>query len=99
VLNTRQFAWIAIVESASFLLLLAGMVFKYGFDNETGVTLMGPLHGVLFIAYIAGALSVRSQAGWSWGQTVKIIIAAIIPIAGFFVAERLMRRPVAVQAA
>jgi integral membrane protein len=92
VLTTRQFAWIAIVEAASFVLLLIGMIFKYGFDNEAGVTLMGPLHGVLFIAYIAGALLVRGQAGWSWGQTAKIILIGIVPIAGFFVAERLMKQ-------
>ena len=97
-LTTRQFAWIAIVEAASFVLLLVGMVFKYGFDNEAGVTLMGPLHGVLFIAYVAGALLVRGQAGWSWGQTVKIIVAGIVPIAGLFVAERLMRQPATSQA-
>ncbi len=92
-LTTRQFAWIALVEAVSFVLLLAGMIFKYGFDNEAGVTLMGPLHGVLFIAYIAGAVLVRGQAGWSWGQTAKIIVFGIVPIAGFFVAERLMKQP------
>jgi integral membrane protein len=99
VLNPRQFAWLAFAEAGSFVLLLIGMVFKYGFDNETGVSIMGPIHGVLFIAYIIGALVVRGAAGWSWGHTAKMVLAGIVPIAGFFVGERLMRQPASAQAA
>jgi integral membrane protein len=99
VLTPRQFAWLAIAEAGSFVLLLIGMVLKYGFDNETGVSVMGPIHGVLFVAYVLGALIVRGSAGWSWGQTAKIMLAGIVPIAGFFVGERLMKQPARVQAA
>ena len=99
VLTPRQFAWLAIAEASSFVLLLIGMIFKYGFDNETGVAIMGPIHGVLFIAYVLGAFIVRGPAGWSWGQTAKIVVAGIVPIAGFFVAERLMKQPEITQTA
>ena len=50
-MSARTFAWIAILEAASFVLLMIAMVFKYGFDNEAGVSVMGPIHGVLFLAY------------------------------------------------
>lgn len=92
-LTVRQFAWLAIAEAASFMLLLVAMVFKHGFDMPGGVSIIGPKHGVLFIAYIAAALMARAQAGWSWSQTAKIILAGIVPIAGFIVAERLMKQP------
>jgi integral membrane protein len=99
VLTSRHFAWLAIAEAGSFVLLLVGMLFKYGFDNEAGVSVMGPIHGVLFIAYMLGALIVRGRAGWSWGQTAKILLAGIVPIAGFFVGERLMKQPASAQVA
>jgi integral membrane protein len=99
VLTPRQFAWLAVAEAGSFVLLLIGMFFKYGFENETGVSVMGPIHGLLFVAYVLGALVVRSAAPWSWGQTAKVVLAGIVPIAGFFVAERLMKQMPGAQAA
>jgi integral membrane protein len=99
VLSVRHFAWIALAEAASFVLLLIAMVFKHGFGMNGGVTLIGPIHGVLFIAYLAGAVIVRGQAGWSLSQTAKIVLAGVVPIAGFVVAERLMKQPAAARAA
>ena len=90
-LNLRQFAWVAFAEAGSFILLLAAMVFKHGFDMDRGVAVIGPIHGVLFMAYIAGVMLVRGPANWSWARTGKMIAAGIMPIAGFFVGERIIR--------
>lgn len=48
------FRVVAIAEACSWLGLLIGMLFKYVVaENETGVQVFGPIHGALFVGYLA----------------------------------------------
>ncbi|MGQ0845844.1 MAG: DUF3817 domain-containing protein [Sporichthyaceae bacterium] len=81
---------ISLIEGVSFLVLLTMSVLKRTNDWETGVTVMGPIHGALFVLYILATLDVGKRLQWSAGRTAKIALAAIPPIAPFFV-ERWLR--------
>ena len=58
-------------------------------DAEIGVTVLGPIHGALFIAYVLLALNLRPDQGWSTKTTLLILLGAVVPV------RRLRRRPLA----
>lgn len=92
---TRWFRYVALAEAVSFLLLLAATAVKYGLDRPGGVTLLGPIHGALFLAYLLLAVLVRPAQRWSLRESVLVVVAASVPFGGFWVDRRLLRLPAA----
>ncbi|TDB85866.1 DUF3817 domain-containing protein [Actinomadura sp. 7K534] len=89
----RVFRLVSIAEAVSFLaLLLIAMPLKYGAEAEVGVQLVGPIHGVLFMAYVGMVFLVRDALRWDMKRTVLALAAAVLPIAPFLV-ERHWTRP------
>lgn len=86
----RVFRWVAIAEAASYLLLLLAMVFKYGVDQEIGVTVMGPIHGVLFLFYVGLALLVWPKVKWSFGQFLLAILLSAVPLGTIYVERKIV---------
>ena len=93
--SIKAFRWVAIAEGTSWLLLIIATIVKYAADQPNGVHVMGPIHGVLFIAYVVLAFVVRAKVGWD-ARTLLIVLAeSIIPFGGFFAARRVeLRDPV-----
>ena len=88
----RNLRLVAYAEAVTFLVLLAGTALHRLFDNDAGegiISVMGPVHGVVFLIYLVFVLKVRSSQGWSLGQTLLVILAAAIPFGGFFVGNHL----------
>ncbi len=90
ILIIQTFRWVAIAEAISYLLLIIGMVGKYGFDQEVGVTVMGPIHGFLFIAYVIMVFIVWPQVKWSIGQVVVAILMSAIPLGTLWVERKML---------
>ena len=86
--SIKTFRYVALAEATSFLVLL---VFAFVVHSEGGVNVMGPLHGTLFLAYVALAIAVARQAGWSVQQTLGVLIGAVLPFGGFVVDRWLAR--------
>lgn len=79
---TRLFVAVAVAEAVSWTGLLAGMYFKYFTDaGELGVKIFGPLHGGIFVLYVALALVVARALRWSLGTTFVALVCAIPPFA------------------
>jgi len=92
-ISIRTLRYVAIVEAASFLALLVATYIKYNDDAEMGVQILGPIHGVLFIAYVLLALSLRVPAGWSYRTTFWVLVGAVVPFGGFVVDRWLAKHP------
>lgn len=90
--SLRTFRYVALAEATSFLALLVAAVVKRTSENEVGVQILGPIHGALFIAYVAIALSIRNANGWTPRETVGILIGAVLPFGGYVVDWWLARR-------
>lgn len=60
--------------------------------SEVGVQILGPIHGLLFIAYVVIALQLREPEGWTTQQTVWILVGAVLPFGGYVVDWWLLRR-------
>lgn len=95
-MTLRNFRYIALAEATTFLILLVASVIKNTGGSETGVQVLGPIHGLLFIAYVIFALQLRGPQGWTTKQTVWILIGAVLPFGGYVVDWWLLQREKAV---
>ena len=83
--------WVALAEATSFIALLVASYFKHQGDGELGVSILGPIHGALFLAYWGVALWLRGQVGWSVPTTLLILLGAVLPFGGYVVDWWLVR--------
>ena len=89
--------WVALAEATSFIALLIAAVVKRTADNEIGVQILGPIHGLLFIAYVVNVFAVRAELGWNGKTTFWILVGAVVPFGGYVVDRWMLRnkrRPV-----
>jgi len=93
-MTIQNFRYVALVEATSWLILLAATIWKYAADGPDLAPILGPIHGILFLAYVFMALSLRDDAGWDGPTTLGVLAAAVIP-GGGFVVERRMLAPAA----
>jgi len=85
--SIRTFRYVALAEATSFLILLTCSFFA-----RDGVPIMGPIHGMLFLAYVGIALVIRAPAGWTTKETLLILVGAVVPFGGFVVDRWLAKR-------
>lgn len=83
---------VAIAETVTWTLLLAGMVLKYGFDLPVAVLIGGSIHGLVFISYALTAGLVGVNQRWSAAQIAAAVATAIVPYATIPFDRRLERR-------
>ena len=89
----RTFRVVAIAEATSFLALLVATCVKYTQEQPGGVEILGPVHGMLFLAYVALAFYLAPRAGWSVRTTALVVAGAVLPFGGYVVDRWLARRP------
>ena len=97
--SLRLLRIVAVVEATSFLALLVASYLKHTGEGETGVQILGPIHGLLFLTYVVLALVVRDAAGWSARTTVLVLIGSVLPFGGYVVDWKLLRPSEADEAA
>ncbi|RVX41555.1 integral membrane protein [Nonomuraea polychroma] len=93
----RLFRLVAIAEALSWAGLLVGMFFKYILvTGELGVKIFGPVHGGLFLLYVAAVISAARTHGWSRGTIVLGLACGVPPFASVWFERRMSRRAVEV---
>ena len=91
------FRKIGIAEGISFLiLLLIAMPLKYFAGFPLAVTIVGSLHGILFIAYLVLAWEVKNEpvvVKWkkNFAWLAVCFIASILPLGTFVLDNRLKK--------
>jgi len=86
------FRIVAVAEACSWVGLLAGMFVKWVLKaSEVGVHVFGPIHGAVFVAYVAVALLTSRVLRWSPRTTVLALICSVPPLATVWF-ERLATR-------
>ena len=84
----RVFRWTAVVEAVSWLLLIVATIVKYTDGNETGVHVLGPIHGALFLLYVVLALLLARRRPWDRRTALVVLAESVIPGGGFLAARR-----------
>ena len=83
-----RFRLIALAEAVSWLLLIGATVAKRAFAVEEATAVIGPVHGVIFLAYLAAVVLLRDELGWSAKRTAIAVAAAVIPLGAYLIVER-----------
>jgi integral membrane protein len=81
---------IAVVEAVSYLALVGAVIWFRVFDGADLTSVIGPIHGVIFLVYAAAVLQARADLAWDRGRTLVVMFAGVIPLGGFWVAERVL---------
>lgn len=85
----KIFRWVSILEGISFLVLLfLAMPLKYFFDLPQMVQLVGMAHGILFIAYIFGALWMRKPLNWRPRTLLIAMVCSVVPFGPFYIENK-----------
>ncbi len=80
----KAFRWVAYAEGVSFLLLLGiAMPLKYVYGMPQAVKIVGMLHGLLFVAYVALLAHVASEKEWPLKKSAQGFVAAVLPFGPF----------------
>lgn len=77
--------WISVLETVSFIGLLTAMAV----GSDVGVTVLGAIHGLLFLAFMAVIFMGRRELGWSTPYVALAVLTG--PIGAVLVLERLRR--------
>jgi integral membrane protein len=89
---------IGMMEGASFLILLGiAMPLKYLAGLPLAVRVVGSLHGLLFVLYVAAVLGVGVSMRWPVRRVLAALVAAVVPF-GPFVFDAHLRRVTAAEA-
>jgi integral membrane protein len=89
---------VGMMEGASFLVLLGiAMPLKYLADLPQAVRVVGMLHGLLFVLYVAAVIGVSVSMRWPPRRVLAALAAAVLPF-GPFVFDAHLRRVTATQA-
>lgn len=81
----RSLRRISIIEAVSYLVLLVATVVKRSGGTDLGVSVFGPIHGVLFLIYAFMLLRDHRALGWTLWKTVSAMIIGSLPFGGFWV--------------
>jgi integral membrane protein len=81
----KTFRYVALAEATSFLALLVATVVKHSDGGSTGVQILGPIHGALFIAYVVNVFAIRTNERWGTKVTLWILLGAVLPFGGYVV--------------
>ena len=85
---TKWFRLLGRLEGSSFLILLfLAVPLKYFAQLPIGVRIIGPVHGMLFLAYCSLAYFLASEEKWTTRQHMLAYVAAVLPF-GTFLFER-----------
>lgn len=72
-------------------MLFLAMPLKYFFDLPQMVQIVGMAHGVLFVAYVIGAVLMFKPMNWT-NKTLFIVIAcSVLPFGPFYVENKYLK--------
>jgi integral membrane protein len=91
----RQLRLIAFLEGSSFLaLLFIAMPLKYLAGLPLAVRIVGSVHGLLFLMFMAALYRARRERHWPLRRSLLAFVSSIVPF-GTFIFDRSLRREIA----
>ncbi|CAM2005348.1 DUF3817 domain-containing protein [Acanthopleuribacter pedis] len=79
-----QFRIVSLAEGTSYIILLfIAMPLKYMADMPGAVSIVGRIHGFLFIVFMIALLRVWVEADWKMGRALLAFVASIVPFGAF----------------
>ena len=85
------FKVMAIIVGCGLLLLVLGMILRYGFGHPTLSKTWSPIHGFLYIVYLISTAMLGVKAGWTLSKMVGVMLAGTVPFLSFWMERRVVR--------
>lgn len=80
------------VVGVFLLLLCIGMIVKYGPPKQEAiVSVVGPVHGLLYMVYLAFSFDLYRRVRWPLSRMVTMVAAGLVPFLAFVVERRIVR--------
>jgi integral membrane protein len=89
---TRYRVMAYVVGTALLALVLVAMPLKYVAGDERVISVVGPLHGFLYMVYLVVAFDLAHRQRWSIRQTLLLLLAGTVPFLTFVMERRVTRR-------
>ncbi len=90
---------VAFAEGCSYLFLLGvAMPLKYIAGLPLAVTIVGSIHGALFVVFCAALLQAMLAAHWSLLRAGVVFVSSLVPCGTFVIDGRLRREDDAIRA-
>jgi integral membrane protein len=91
-----KFRMTALAEGSSFLVLLfVAMPMKYVMGMPKVVTVVGAIHGILFLTYVAQLAKLRISHQWDNRFSFHAFLASLLPFGPFLFDKQLRVKEVA----
>ncbi|MGH3624165.1 MAG: DUF3817 domain-containing protein [Sciscionella sp.] len=81
-----------VVGVGLLVLVLVGVPLEYLADNPAVVGIVGPVHGFLYMVYLALTVDLALKAKWSLRGTVLVMLAGTVPFLSFVAERKVTRR-------
>jgi integral membrane protein len=76
---------LSIIEATTLVLLVClAAPLKHIFGWPLGSRILGPVHGIAFLAYSWTALQTVAAGGWRGRDIARLFAVAFLPFAGYF---------------
>lgn len=83
--SLRQLRLAALIEGCTLVTLVCiAAPLKHLAGIPTASAILGPVHGIAFVAYIWLIFSTRRELGWTTGDLARLLVPAFIPFGTFF---------------
>lgn len=94
-IQIRKFRMTALAEGSSFLaLLFVAMPMKYLMGMPRVVTVVGAIHGILFLAYVGQLAKLRTIHQWDNKFSFLAFLASLLPFGPFVFDKHLREKEV-----
>jgi integral membrane protein len=80
------------VGAGLIVLVFVGIPLQFGAGTKAVVEVVGPIHGFLYIVYLAAALDLASRARFKLLQLLAMVGAGLLPFLAFVIERRVSRR-------
>lgn len=75
---------VSLIEATTLVLLvLIAAPLRHVWGWPYGSKLLGPIHGIAFLAYIWTALQTVAGGGWHKREVLRLFIVAFVPFGGY----------------
>ena len=83
-LQLRRLELALLVEAATLILLVGIAVpLRHLLGKPLAVTVMGPVHGLAFAAYLWTIIQTAAGGGWRKPEWLRLMATAFVPFAGY----------------
>ena len=89
---SRYRAMAYLVGTGLLILTLVGIPLQYLANQPAVVAIVGPIHGLLYIVYLAAAYDLARRARFTLLQLAAMVAAGLLPFLAFVLERRVERR-------